>query len=741
MKKICAVLFMLSSIYSFSQTEETKDNPANAIIKKAIENRKSNLEKSAKYEADFYSHGVLRIKDIPTKILGQDLGEIGGAPKASENRIIYLAETFSKIKYQNPGKLKEHITASKISGEDKGLGFNNAETAEFNFYNNYIPFEVNVPSPIGDNAFTYYNYELEDTFTDKNNHVVYKIKVSPKSQNEPAMVGHVFIVDNSWELYAVNLSINGSQIRQQLLDILSINQTFSYNEKHKVWSKTVQHLVFDAGLFGVLVSGNFSYIYSNYNFNPDFNKKTFNNEIVSYEKDADKKPDAYWNSRRPIPLTTEERKDYISKDSIATLEKSKPYLDSIDDTKNKFKWISPILGHTYHNSYENWNIKYFGIIKKLGFNTVQAYHLAPSFYFTKTNPDTKTYTTIGTDLNYGFAEKRFRAAGTISHKFNNFSKRTLTLTGGSTIEQFNPENPINRIVNSISTLFFRDNYMKLYDHNFLRLKYDEEITNGIQLYSSIEYTRRRPLFNNTNFSTLKDLYKPYLSNNPLLPYDNETPAFLKHHLIKASVVTQINFGQKYWTRPDGKVNIPNPKYPVLFLKYEKGFAASNDNYNFDHISSRIAYDLTITDKGELGINLQAGKFFNAENIAFVDFKHFNGNQTHVGKSQRYLNVFNLLPYYTHSTNNQYFAGHAEHNFKGYLTNKIPLLNKLNYHVVAGYHVLSIPEQKPYQEFTLGLDNVGWSKFRFLRIDYVRSYQSGFATHGVIFGITFLDILE
>jgi hypothetical protein len=38
------------------------------------------------------------------------------------------------------------------------------------------------------------------------------------------------------------------------------------------------------------------------------------------------------------------------------------------------------------------------------------------------------------------------------------------------------------------------------------------------------------------------------------------------------------------------------------------------------------------------MNLKAGKFLNAENIAFMDFKHFNGNQTHIGQSARYLNV-------------------------------------------------------------------------------------------------------
>jgi len=49
------------------------------------------------------------------------------------------------------------------------------------------------------------------------------------------------------------------------------------------------------------------------------------------------------------------------------------------------------------------------------------------------------------------------------------------------------------------------------------------------------------------------------------------------------------------------------------------------------------------------MNLKAGKFFNADAISFVDYKHFDGNQTHIGQTERYLNVFNLMPYYTNST--------------------------------------------------------------------------------------------
>ncbi len=726
---------------------DSKSNPADAVIRNAIKERRNNADRIKGFEADFYSRGVVRMNNVPEKVLGQKIGDLGASLDSSGSGIIYLSETVSRVKYQKPNKIHETVIASRVSGDDSGFSYNNAAAAEFDFYQNYIPFEVNAVSPIADNAFNYYSYQIESTFYTNQKQLVNKIKVTSKREKEPAFNGYIYILEDSWELYAADLRIKGSQIGQDLVNSLNIKQNFGYNSKNKLWTKNVQTLDFDASLFGIGASGRFSHVYSNFSINPEFGPKEFGAEIQVFEDNANNRPNAFWNKSRPIPLTDEERDDYRKKDSLQDIGTTKAAMDAMDKERNKFKLTAIPVGYTYHNTYKNQEIKYTGIITRLAFNTVQAYHLSPGFYFTQYNADRTSYTTFGTDLSYGFAEKRFRATGTIAHKFNNFSRRILTLHGGSTIEQFNPEKPINKIVNSISTLFFRDNYMKLFDNNFIRLSYEEEVINGINLYGSIEYTRKRSLYNNSNFSTLKDAYKPYTSNNPLLLYnpeteaDNTTPAFEKHNMIRASISTRISFGQKYKTLPNSKENIANPDFPRLYLKYEKGFASSISDYNFDHLSGKLNYDVTFGNKGELGTSFRAGKFFNSGNIAFTDYKHFNGNQTHIGKSERYLNVFNFLPYYSHSTNDQYLEAHLEHNFKGFITNSIPLFNKLNYHLVAGYHILATPEHNPYSEFTIGLDNVGWGKARFLRIDYIRSYEGGFISDGVIFGLTFLDILE
>ena len=122
----------------------------------------------------------------------------------------------------------------------------------------------------------------------------------------------------------------------------------------------------------------------------------------------------------------------------------------------------------------------------------------------------------------------------------------------------------------------------------------------------------------------------------------------------------------------------------------------------------------------------------------MDYQHFNGNQTYVGLSGNYLNVFNLMPYYANSTNYSYLEFHTQHNDRGFIMNKIPLLNLLKSKIVVGYHLLAVPNTSPYSEYSVGLDNLGFGKLKMFRIDYVRSYQNGFQHEGVIVGIKFMD---
>lgn len=724
---------------------DPKNNPAIAIIKSAIANKKNNSDKTARYTADFYSKGMFKVKDLPKKILGKkvDLGpDMASNLDSTGTGILYLSETISKIIFEKPDKLKEKIIASKISGNNKGYSYNTASLSTYDFYDNTLDFDVKMISPIADNAFSYYKYQLEGSFYDDNNQQIYKIKVIPKRDKEPVFEGYLYIVDDSFAIYAIDLNIKGYRMKNEFTEAMTLKQSFSYNSKNKIWTKNAQTLDFNAGIFGVKFSGKFNYVYSNYEFPTSFEKKTFGNEVVAFELNANKKDDAFWNQIRPIPLTIEESTDYNKKDSLQTIRKSKKYTDSIDAKNNKFKFTDILMGYDYKNTFKKYSFDYKGLlnITSLSFNTVQGFNLDSGFSFKKWNEEQGKSTSISTTFNYGFSDERFRAVGEFSHKFNNINYATIGVSGGIKVAQFNSFEPISKLINSISSLFFKDNYMKLYNLEYAQVNYSQNILNGVNLVGKVAYEQRKPLYNTTDYSFFKrdDVYS---SNNPLAPNDFTTPAFDTHHLFKAAISTRINFGNKYISRPDGRYNIKDEKYPTVFLAFEKAFAASEKKYEFERLGASVLYDLSLGNKGTLGMNLRAGKFFNAENISFIDYRHFNGNQTHIGTSERYLNVFNLMPYYANSTNDSYFEMHLEHNDTGFIMNKIPLLNLLKSTMNLGFHSLAIPDRKPYTEFTVGLDNLGFGKFKIFRLDYVHSYQGGIQQNAVVFGLKILNVLD
>lgn len=705
--------------------------------------RKENSEKTARFNADFYSRGIFKIKNTPKKFMGVEIGDMDGTLDSTGAGILYLSETVSKLSFEKPNNLKERIIASKVSGNDKGFSFNTARSTAYDFYSNTVPFSIPMISPIADNAFNYYKYKLEGTFQDESNQMINKIKVIAKRDKEPVFDGYIYIVEDSWAIYAVDLDTKGYRMEQEFMDDLKLVQNYSYNTNTNIWAKNTQSLEFSAGIFGIKFNGKFSYVFSNYEFPDAFAKKTFTNEIVSFEENANKKDSIFWNQFRPIPLTTEESRDYIKKDSIYTVRNSKTYLDSIDKKHNRFKILDPIMGYSYQNSQKGYRFNYDGLsnIGSLGFNTVQGWNLSSGLSFTKSDrEDRSKFTTISTTFNYGEAEDRLRATGSFYHRFNRQNYAWLNVNGGVKVNQFNSEAPISPLINTVATLFFKDNYMKLYNKEFAGISYGQDVANGINLSGRVEYSQRKPLVNNSDHVIIKENSDMFTSNNPLDPF-NDAPGFTQHHLTKASLFARINFKNKYITRPDGKINLPSREYPTLFVAYENAFAGTSKDYEYQLASARLFYDLTIGNKGEIAMNIKAGKFFNADNISFIDYKHFNGNQTHIGTGDRYLNVFNLLPYYTASTNDSYLEGHFEYDDTGFIMNKIPLLNLLKSNLKVGFHNLAIPDRSPYSEFTIGLDKLGFGKFRLLRVDYVRSYQNGYQGDGVIFGLKFLDFVD
>ncbi|MBL4662430.1 MAG: carboxypeptidase-like regulatory domain-containing protein, partial [Flavobacteriaceae bacterium] len=683
------------------------EDPAYRIIRETIKRRKENLERVSGFTANFYSRGIWRVKNVPEKIMGQEVGDFEGALDSTRTGIIYLSESISEIAYQRPDDFKERIIASKVSGDDNGFSFNSAMDANFSFYENTIDLNAAIVSPIAGPALSYYRYKLDGIFYEGSK-LINKIIVTPRRPKDRVWQGVIYIVEDDWQLYGAELTTNGEAIQVPFIKELIFKQNFTFDAEENAWIKISQTIDFSFGFLGFNGDGRFIANYSDYNFHPQFQKKDFSNEVLFFEPLANKKDSLFWEETRPVPLTLEEVNDYSRKDSLQELRKSKVYLDSIDAKGNKFGLLDPLFGYSYRNTHEKWSVNYNSPLPGVNFNTVQGWNGGVGLRFFKWYDDNRTkWFAANLNATYGIAEDRVRFTGSIAKNFNRTNRRNIPISGGSMVSQFNAAQPISPIVNSVSTLFFERNYLKNYELNFVRLNYSEELFNGLRVIANVGYENRKPLFNNTDYVILPNDDVNYTSNNPLDPTDFNNAAIEEHDIVKTQLRAFISFGQKYFTYPDGKYNLRSNKYPTLSLTMENGAGASDSKYNYTQLRMRLRQNLNLGNLGDFTYNLKGGTFFDADEISFVDFQHFNGNQTRVGTSSKYANVFNLLPYYQLSTNKSYFEGHVEQNFKGWILGKIPGINQLNFNLVAGAHFLSTEDRKPYSELSIGLDNLGW----------------------------------
>ena len=312
--------------------EASDDDPAYAIIRQAQKKRRYYLREEIKsFKCKAYIKGLQKLDKKPKNILGVKVDIDTG--------IVYFSESFSELSYEQPNKFKEKMISSKVSGDNQGFSFNQATDSWLNLYENVSGEEINgrgLVSPIASNAMAYYRYRLEGAFYD-GDLIINKIRLIPRRKNAPAYAGFIYIIEDSWRIHSTNLYLKKGTL--EFVDSAAIRQVYAPIPEKDVWLPVSQNLNFAFKAFGFKGHGYFAFIYSNYEVEPAFTPKYFNNEVIAIASDANKKDSIYWNKIRPIPLTTEEVTDYREKDSIRVIKESPVYQDSVDAVKIRFPLV------------------------------------------------------------------------------------------------------------------------------------------------------------------------------------------------------------------------------------------------------------------------------------------------------------------------------------------------------------------------------------------------------------------
>lgn len=719
------------------------EDPAYEIIRQAIKKRNTYGNQVKAFEVDLYAKDMMQLRNLPKKIFGkkipdEDRKDMG--LDSSGQGIIYLSESIAKIFSQEPNKFKMDVISSRVSGSG-GFGF--TFPTFISLYNNNVKvFSERLNprgfvSPIADGAIGFYKFKLKGFFWEDGK-MVNTIQVTPRRQYEPLFTGVINITEDDWRIHSFDLQLTKTA-QLELLDTLKITQQHVPVNK-EVWRVKNQLLYFNFKSFGVDAIGNFLNVYSSYDIDPSFDKKTFSNVLIKYDTAVNKRSIEYWDSIRPVPLEAAEVKDYAVKDSIYQQNKdslfSKLTVDSLNARRSKLKPYKVFLNglsrtkYRINNSSITWGIR--ALVPDMEYNPAEGITINANGYVNTYLRKWKTAFSFEPHVRYGINNGHLNAWGNLQFRTRDaeankkVKQYSWDIAGGKRVSQFNKESKMLPIINSISTLFYGNNWMKTYENYFGSLTYSKRFESGFRFTINGLFENRIPLNNTSNFTFSK---KDSINITPNYPNEIIPAQFAPHQAAILSAVFSFKPGQRYIQFPYSKVSIGS-SYPTFNFSYSKGInGLFGSDVDFDKWKFSVNGDKNLKLLGEIKYNVGAGGFINNKKVYIQDFQHFNGNRS-VAASE-YLNSFQLVSFYGNSNTDRTFAfGHVEHHLNGLLTNKIPLFRKLNWNLVTGANTFYVNGNNNYLEAFAGIENI----LKVFRVDFVAAFQNGMSgTTGIRIG--------
>lgn len=711
------------------------EDPAYEIIRNAIKKRRDYEEPLDSFTCEAYIKTFIKSRKIPKKVFGQKIENSDRKNMGVDSigkGVLFLSESLTKVAYKKPKEVKLEVLSGRESGSN-GFGFN--FPTFINFYNNNVTVftsQLNprgFVSPIAESAMGFYRYQYLGSFWEDGKEIN-QIKVIPRRKFEPLFFGTINITEGDWRIHSLDLSLT-KESQLELIDTLSIRQ-IQVPVTKDIWQAKDQIVHFTFSQFGFDLEGNFLNVYNKYDVTPSFSKKYFNNVVVKYDTTVNKRSKEYWDSIRPVALEIEEIKDYQFKDSAYKYRRdsvwSKRNIDSMRRQQGKVS-LGKILWSGFRRSNFDpknpWTFTWQPILKNTQYNTAEGVAVNVGASFQHNYPGKRQSLIIEPTIRYGFSNTHLNASLRVGFNRSSFNwseeggttgRSNWSFEGGKRVSQFNKDNPIRPLLNSAYTLFYKENYMKIYENWFGEIKYTRRFDNSLRITSILNFEDRLPIDNTTDFSFFR---KDQNSFTPNYPFEKIGSQFQRHQAVVVGVDMEFKPGQEYIQFPRGKMPIGS-KYPTLGFQFHMGLPdVLGSDVNFSKWRFSVWDNVNFKLKGALKYRISAGGFLGRAQLFIQDFQHFNGNQLIFASD--YVNSFQMAPYYANSTDAYfYLTGNLEHHFNGMLTNKIPLFRRLNWHLVGGSNAFFVNKNNNYVEVFGGIENI----FKLFRVDVVASYLNG-----------------
>ncbi|GHT23755.1 hypothetical protein FACS189430_07530 [Bacteroidia bacterium] len=426
---------------------------------------------------------------------------------------------------------------------------------------------------------------------------------------------------------------------------------------------------------------------------------------VEMDSNAHRSDSAYWEKMRPVPLMADELKAYqqelewkpSKKDSARKALKPPTRADMTRPPSNNV-WRGGILSLGKAG-----NLKYPGLKpSKAGFNTVDGFYIGEKITCYKDFAEKNNEKRFSITPEVIWAINRKAVLWNVNSEltYSPLHRGYASLFIGRQTTDFAGRNGMHPLENTVASLFFRRNNLKLYDNRFIKASNTIDIANGLQLYTDLLYEKRTMLENISDYSFF---YKDSRDYSPNLPPNDaitaETPA---HQHLSFTVNLSYTPRQYYRIGRDNRKRMMRSDFPTFAAGWQKGVALWGSSSDFDQISLSISQNITTGVMQHFSYHVRGGTFVNKRQLYFPDFRHFSTMEIATVRPQE-LNRFSLLDFYRYSTGSGFVEAHAKFTTPYLALKFLPFFSNRLFNESLQVNYLYTPEKQHFSEIGYSID--------------------------------------
>lgn len=696
------------------------ENPAYEILRKVMDNKEKNNKRSlSAYQYETYTKIEIDVDNISDKFRNRKMMKKITSVMDSVDRIagedgkpilpVFISETLSEYYYRKNPKLRhEKILKTKITGvgvEDGSVvsQFIGSSFQEYNFYENWLNIvEKEFISPIADGWKFYYEYDLSDSAMVEG-HYCYRLDFFPKSPQDLAFVGTMWIAKDGYALKQIDATVS-SEVNLNYIEKIKIQQELAPTSAGP-WIPVKNRVLLDIGEVTKNMAGVLAKFYtSNENVvvNEPQEPKFYVHPIKVAEDYKIGNNNEFWDKHRHEPLTETEISVYRMIDTLKNIPVVKTYTEILKVAIGGYKKVGKLDIGPYLSVYAN--------------NTVEGHRFQLG---ARTNIDFSNKWVFGGRVAYGTEDESFKYQGFTELIADRSRWTVFRAEYTKDIDQvgLSADDLMDNYIFLAATKY--GNLIRPYRYHQAKFSMQRELVKGYTQKATFQHRTFDPLY---NFGYFTD---PEKTDSPIATEFRTTELILEARYAKDELFVQND---------NSRMSLGTDKWPVFTVRYVRGLKGIlNSDFNYNKVGVNITKNLNMGFFGTSNFSITGEHIF--ETLPYPLLKAHIGNESLFYTSA----AFNLMNFSEFASDSYAYLKYRHH-FEGFILNRIPLMKKLKWRLLATANVLygqlsddnrkliptqtpdgqpiepigSLKKNEPYVEVGYGVENI----FKVLRVDFL-----------------------